>query len=122
MPAIWAIWSIAQHWLSPNDDLKTVTDAYHSWRAKPEKLEELELSPYEDIPGFCKSAKHELIEKHGFVLTPGRYVGAAALVDDGVPFEEKISSLSTTLNKQFSLAEELSEKIVNTLGWLVKNE
>ena len=44
---------------------------------------------YSDIPGFCKSAPIEEIRKHGHVLTPGRYVGAAPQEDDGEPFEKK---------------------------------
>lgn len=37
---------------------------------------------YEDIKGFCKSAKIEEITKHNFVLTPGRYVGIKDEIDD----------------------------------------
>ena len=44
---------------------------------------------YEDVPGFCKSATLEEIQKHGHVLTPGRYVGAAPQEDDGEPFQEE---------------------------------
>jgi type I restriction enzyme M protein len=40
------------------------------------------------------------IRKHGHVLTPGRYVGAEALEDDGEPFEEKLRRLSATLQQQ----------------------
>jgi predicted GIY-YIG superfamily endonuclease len=37
---------------------------------------------YEDIKGFCKSAQREEVEKHGYVLTPGRYVGIKDAEDD----------------------------------------
>jgi len=97
-------------------DLKKITDAYHSWRAKAEKLEELELEPYEDVLGFCKSAKRELIEKHDFVLTPGRYVGAAALEDDGIPFENKITGFRDSLKQQFEKSHDLNETIISQLG------
>ena len=52
------------------------------------------LDEYADIPGFCKSATLEEMRKHGHVLTPGRYVGAAPQEDDGEPFEEKMARLS----------------------------
>ncbi len=42
----------------------------------------------EDIPGFCKSAELKDIRGHGYVLTPGRYVGAEEMEDDDEPFEE----------------------------------
>jgi type I restriction enzyme M protein len=45
---------------------------------------------YEDVAGFCKSATTAEIAAHGHVLTPGRYVGAEEVEDDGEPFEEKM--------------------------------
>jgi type I restriction-modification system DNA methylase subunit len=38
---------------------------------------------YSDIPGFCRSSTLDEIRAHGHVLTPGRYVGAADIEDDG---------------------------------------
>jgi len=35
----------------------------------------------------------ELRVAHGHVLTPGHYVGAEEIEDDGVPFEEKMAEL-----------------------------
>ena len=52
------------------------------------------LVKYADVPGFCKSTKLDEIQKHGYVLTPGRYVGAEAVEDDGEPFEEKMARLA----------------------------
>lgn len=47
------------------------------------------------MPGFCKSATLEDIRKHGHVLTPGRYVGAAEQAnDDGELFGEKMARLN----------------------------
>jgi len=52
------------------------------------------------VPGFCKSAKLDVISSHGYVLTPGRYVGAEAAEDDGEPFEEKMARLTAKLGEQ----------------------
>ncbi len=51
-------------------------------------------------PDFGKSAALEEARKHGHVLTPGRYVGAEALEDDGEPFTDKITRLTSEWWKQ----------------------
>ena len=48
------------------------------------------------MAGFCKSATTAEIESHGFVLTPGRYVGAEDIEDDGEPFDEKMKRLTAS--------------------------
>jgi len=56
--------------MSPEDTAR-VAGTYHAWRnATADPV-------YADVPGFCRSAKIEEIASHDFVLTPGRYVGAA---------------------------------------------
>lgn len=67
--------------------------------------------PYSDIPGFCKSATLEDIEEHGFVLTPGRYVGAADLEDDGEPFVEKMQRLTAELYESESLSAQIKSNL-----------
>ena len=74
-----------------------------------------EMAAYADIPGFCKSATLKEIEAHGHVLTPGRYVGAEEIEDDGVPFEEKMAELSAELYAQMIEAEELNAAIRQNL-------
>lgn len=59
-----------------DEDIKKIADTYHNWRGDGS-------GEYEDIPGFCKSATLEEIRKHGYVLTPGRYVGVPPQEDDG---------------------------------------
>ena len=98
-----------------DEDMAKITGTYHSWRTKPERFGELELKPYEDEPGFCKSADLQLIKKNDFVLTPGRYVGAAEMEEDGVPFEERIAGLRAKLEGQFSHSSALNEAIIQTL-------
>jgi type I restriction enzyme M protein len=73
---------------------------------------------YEDQPGYCKSATLKEISKHDYVLTPGRYVGAAPLEDDGIPFETKMTEMSQTLYKQMKESAELDEVIRRNLEGL----
>ena len=70
---------------------------------------------YEDIAGFCKSATLVEIEKQGFVLTPGRYVGIPEEVDDGIPFEDKMKELTTQLAGQMREGVKLDEEIKKNL-------
>ena len=70
---------------------------------------------YKDIPGFCKSASLEEIRQHGYVLTPGRYVGAAAIEDDDEPFEEKMQRLSDQWREQQQEAVRLDAAIAANL-------
>ena len=77
-----------------DDDIARIANVYHAWRG------EKDAGEYADIPGFCKSAPLDEVHKHSHVLTPGRYVGAEAVEDDGEPFEEKMQRLATTLREQ----------------------
>jgi type I restriction enzyme M protein len=95
-----------------DEDIQKVADTYHSWRG------EKEAGKYEDVAGFCNSAALATIEKHGFVLTPGRYVGAADVEDDGEPFPEKMARLAKTLGEQFGESDRLAKKIRGTLKGL----
>jgi type I restriction enzyme M protein len=73
------------------------------------------LPIYQDIPGYCKSATLEEIRKHGHVLTPGRYVGAEEIEDDGEPFDEKMKRLATTLREQQTDGAKLDAAIAKNL-------
>ncbi|MDQ3817558.1 MAG: SAM-dependent methyltransferase, partial [Acidobacteriota bacterium] len=66
---------------------------------------------YEDVLGFCKSATTADIGGHNYVLTPGRYVGAADVEEDEMLFEDRILSLTTKLEEQFDESIRLSELI-----------
>jgi type I restriction enzyme M protein len=87
------------------EEVTRIANTYHAWRG------EREAGKYADIPGFCKAAKTEEIEQHGFVLTPGRYVGAEDIEDDGEPFEEKMHRLTTKLEEQFKESARLQAAI-----------
>ena len=92
-----------------DEDIAKIARSYHSWRG------ELGVDAYEDVPGFCKVATLEEIRTHNHVLTPGRYVGAAAAEADDVPFEEQFARLKETLGEQFAKAEELNALIQKKL-------
>lgn len=62
--------------------------------------------------------KHVVLEKHDFVLTPGRYVGAEAQEDDGEPFAEKMQRLTAQLKIQFEESAKLEEQIRKNLAGL----
>jgi len=81
-------------------------------------VSEAESAPYTDLPGFCKSATVEEIRKHGHVLTPGRYVGAAPQEDDGEPFEEKMARLAKQWREQQAEARRLDAAIEENLARL----
>lgn len=69
-----------------------------------------------DVKGFCAVADLQEIEKQDFILTPGRYVGIEEVEDDGEPFEEKMSRLTSELSDMFAKARELEEEIRKKLG------
>jgi type I restriction enzyme M protein len=89
-----------------DDDIRTIADTYHAWRGDKDcKVK------YEDVPGFCKSATLDDIRHHGHILTPGRYVGAAEVEDDGEPFEEKMKRLTAELRTHSAESARLDKLI-----------
>ena len=93
-----------------DEDISTIADTYHRWRNKD--------GDYKDGAGFCKSVELAEVAEHGHVLTPGRYVGLAAKKGDGIPFAEKMQTLSSQLSEQFTQSRELEEKIKKNLRGL----
>ena len=91
------------------DDLNKVTETFHNWQMN---------ESYEDEAGFCKSVELAEIQKHDFVLTPGRYVGAVAEEDDGEPFAEKMARLTGQLKTQFEKSDRLEAEIKKNLTGL----
>ena len=90
-------------------DLQKIATTYHHWRGEKGVVQ------YADIPGFCKSATTAEIAAHGYVLTPGRYVGAQEVEDDGEPFEEKMTRLAAELHTQFAESARLENSIRDNL-------
>ena len=97
------------------EEILRIAGIYHAWRGDREARSQ---DAYEDVPGLCKSATTDEIAAHGFVLTPGRYVGAEAVEDDGEPFEEKMQRLTAELEEQFAESARLEKEIRKNLKGL----
>ncbi|WP_282755955.1 type I restriction-modification system subunit M [Desulfuromonas thiophila] len=94
-------------------DLRVCPDKQGEHIGSP--LRELNANAYADVAGFCKSATLEEIRANDYVLTPGRYVGAAEIEDDGIPFEKKMTDLTQTLYRQMEESEKLDAVIRKNL-------
>ncbi len=70
----------------------------------------------EDVKGFCAAVTMEEIAKQDFILTPGRYVGIEEQEDDGEPFDEKMTRLTSEISKMFQRSHELEAEIKKRLG------
>ena len=90
------------------EDISKISETYHEWRNID--------GEYEDIKGFCKSASIEDIREHEYVLTPGRYVGIEDIEDDGIPFDEKMESMTAELAELFAKSRHLEDEIRKNLG------
>ncbi len=86
-----------------DDDIEQIAGAYHSWRNYD--------GCYADVPGFAKVATLADIEAHGFVLTPGSYVGTQEVEDDDEPIDQKIARLTGALYAEFDRGRELEATV-----------
>jgi len=93
----------------PVEDTSRIAQTYHAWRG------EKDAAKYTDVLGFCKSATIEEIAAHGYVLTPGRYVGAEEIEDDDEPFAERMKRLAAKWREQLAESKLLEEAIGNHL-------
>jgi type I restriction enzyme M protein len=116
-----------------NEDIAHIAATYHAWRGENKAIADVPVDKatdgqsnskaevnvhakgYQNIAGYCKSATLAEIKANDYVLTPGRYVGAADLEDDGISFETKMTELSKTLYSQMQQAETLDEAIRKNL-------
>jgi type I restriction enzyme M protein len=88
-------------------DIQNISTTVDAWKSG---------NGYEDKPGFCKSATMADLSKNDYVLTPGRYVGSAAVEEDSEPFAEKMERLTTQLGKQFAEGTRLEAEIRTQLA------
>jgi len=116
------------------DDIKEIAGTYHNWKSDVSANSDGDTQSssesviarsdsdaaiaYKDIPGFCKSATLDDIKQHDYILTPGRYVGAAEEEDDGEPFAEKMARLTAQLKDQFEQSDKLEGEIKKNLAGL----
>ena len=94
-----------------DSDIGRIVYAFRQWRGEsaPDWWDEAQHDTwaYRDIPGFCRAETIAGIGKHGFVLTPGRYISAEAVEDNGEPFAEKYPRLLAELGVCFGEGERL---------------
>ena len=96
-----------------DEDIAKIQNTVQSWKTG---------EGYEDVAGFCKSAPLEEIEKNGFVLTPGRYVGAADGETDEEEFSSKITRLIGSLSDLKEKGSELDNHIQRAMGELFSGD
>lgn len=87
-------------------DISKIASTYHNFQNDEN---------YEDVAGFCKATTKEEIKENNYVLTPGRYVETEEQGDDGVPFEEKMKSITKKLKTEFEESHKLEEEIRKNL-------
>lgn len=91
-----------------DEDVARIAGTVHRWRQDGEDDSD---EAYADVPGFCRAVKQAEIAEHGYVLTPGRYVGAEAADDDDAAFNEKMELLTAQLAEQMVKGAELDALI-----------
>ena len=100
-----------------DSDIEHIAQTVANWRGVPLDIGG-EVAEYADVPGFCRSVPLTEIAEHGYVLTPGRYVGAETVEDDDAAFAVKMLSLTALLGEQLDKGAELDQLIRLKLGGL----
>lgn len=95
-----------------DQEIKDIARVYHAWRG------EKGAGKYEDRPGFWKAATTKEIVEYGYVLTPGRYVGAGEVEEEDEPIDQKIARLLSKLEEQFAESARLEKVIRDNLRGL----
>ena len=91
--------------------IERISQTVKAWREDKKSAD-----GYQDIAGYCRSVPLTEIAQHGYVLTPGRYVGAEEVEDDDEAFAEKMQKLTAKLSEQMKKGAELDELIKQKLG------
>lgn len=88
-----------------DEDIARVAGAFDAFRK----------GELEKEKGFSAAVTTEDIAKQDYILTPGRYVGIKEEEDDGEPFEEKMTRLTSEIAKCFDESNRLQEQIKKNL-------
>lgn len=91
----------------------------YKWGSKKLTLEHFPDEKYKDIKGLCKVATIADIEKQGWSLNAGRYVGVKEAEEEDYIFEEKLQELNSELEKLNSESKDLEEKIAYNIKQLL---
>lgn len=93
-----------------DEDIAKIADTVQAWKTREE---------YEDVAGFCKSVSWGEIEKNGFVLTPGRFVGVGESEDDSVSFDERFKAHYEKLQHFQKQGRKLDDEIISVLSKII---
>jgi len=100
------------HKVLDESEINTLADTYHNWRKSD--------ATFTDVPGFAASATIEQIAAHGFVLTPGRYVGAELPAEEEVPIAERLEALAGPLRASIETASALDAQITGSIQRIIE--
>lgn len=93
------------------EEINEISSVYHVYKTGE--------GEYQEIKGFCKVATLDEVREFDYKLTPGIYVGAENIEEDNIPFEEKMGTLMTNLQEQFTESNRLQERILKNLEGLL---
>jgi len=91
-------------------EIKKIADTYHSWKG------DKDAGKYKDEIEFCREVKKEEIMLNNYIFTPGLYIKLKDVEKDIVPFEQKISQLTSSLKDQMKQSQKIDKKIDKYLG------
>jgi type I restriction enzyme M protein len=101
-----------------DDHIANIADTYHAWRGT--KSADSKRTTYENVAGFCYSARLDEVAINEHVLTPGRYVGTAGADEDlnAEPLADRIGRLTKELYASFDDSSRLEVTLRDYLGAL----
>jgi type I restriction enzyme M protein len=91
------------------NEISDIATIYHKWRSKTESFKHTEKV------GLCRAVTKDEVASHGYVLTPGRYVGATKIASQGDRLRSELPRLVTELIAIFRESSELNLKISSQL-------